>query len=468
MNFNELYFFKTIQCMKRDRHDFDTCYFAHHSNKDLRRINIDFSGFIKKPEIFNNSELNRPLEKNLLKFYRNDVGFENEILNDLMFPGISPCKNMFENRYHITNYKSKVCFFENNKLKCMYGDLCADYHISPELEKIDIEISNFRRFFEKLQINNSENFLTNYDVLELYNKLYKSENRFLFTKNYLINIEEKLNFSLNKNEENLKLNLRQKNMIKENPSEKNPATLIEKKSLYKLSQRSNQNILSSTNSLKIHNLIKSNIFKELKNIPVLCKGDLFCTIINTDSQVVYLSNASPKKEDLNKLLIALMNSHNGVIIYGADINTNKLTGIKMDRKSRDIFRQHFNTEYKDYLVEYERCIKYKFYDLDESNNKKDESFVLNHGYSRGGFTINDPLSQNDNFCVIVIKVKKIKNHKLIFDPYNKAYAIKDKYLQKFYKNQDERIKLTDLKCLNMKEYIEITKERLIEYYKEKN
>ena len=213
-------------------------------------------------------------------------------------------------------------------------------------------------------------------------------------------------------------------MIRENPSEKNPAALIEKKSLYKLSQRSNQNILSSTNSLKIHNLIKSNIFKELKNIPVLCKGDLFCTIINTDSQVVYLSNASPKKEDLNKLLIALMNSHNGVIIYGADINTNKLTGIKMDRKSRDIFRQHFNTEYKDYLVEYERCIKYKFYDLDESNNKKDESFVLNHGFSRGGFTINDPLSQNDNFCVIVIKVKKIKNHKLIFDPYNKAYAIK--------------------------------------------
>jgi hypothetical protein len=465
MNLNELYFFKTIQCMKKERHDFDTCYFAHHANKDLRRINIDFSGFIKKPEIFNSSELNRPLEKTLLKYYRNEVGFENEILNDLMFPGVSPCKNLYEIKYHIKNYKTKVCFFESNKLKCMYGDLCPDYHTSLEIEKVDLEILNFRKIFEKLSSSNSE-YLTNYEVLDIYNKLYKAENRFLFTKNYLMNIEEKLNFSISKNEENL--NLRQKNLNKENQTEQHAPTIIEKTPVYKLSQRSNPNILSSTNSIKIHNLIKSNIFKELKNIPVLCKGDLFCTIINTDNQVVYLSNASPKKEDLNKLLIAFMNSHNGVIIYGADINTNKLSGIRMDRKSRDIFRQNFNTEYKDYLVEYERCIKYKFYDLDESNTKKDESFVLNNPFSRNGFTINDPLSQNENFCVIVIKVKKIKNHKLIFDPYNKTYNIKDKYLQKFCKNQDERIKLTDIKCLNMKEYIEITKERLIEYYKEKN
>lgn len=421
MNLNEWYFYKTIPCSLKEIHDEEVCYFHHQHIDDKRRVNVDFYRFFKKYDKRLNYE-NEQIDKYSIKFYTNDIGFDNDELEELIY-GIHhiPCKSQLEMKYHILNFKQNECFFEKNKLKCGYQTICQDYH--EDEEKVDEDFISFKNFY--LKLTNPLRVLLKFEVFEIYRKLFNSENSYTFTKNLMINLDVKLG----------------------------ELTHAKKAKLAKELLKSKQKSLGK-------NLIKTNIFHELKNIPVLSKGDDFTKLINIDNQVVYLTNSLPKREELNKILIALLNSHNGVIIYGADTNTNKITGIRMDRKSRDIFRQSFNTEYKDYLVEYDGCIKYKFYEIEAEA----ENNLL--GLSNVNNNLNQ-VAKNENLCVMVIKIKKIKDNKLLFDPYYKSYTIKEKYMDRYKGNIEERINLSDVRSLNMKEYIELTRKKLLKYYRKK-
>jgi hypothetical protein len=289
------------------------------------------------------------------------------------------------------------------------------------------KLENYYPFFKKL-LDDRSRTMDKLEVIEFYKNLFNSDNRFIHSKQFLVDLESTIkNFNLRLEISNINLQ-----------SQKNLNNSLNESNVVDDSLKLNENQVTS------QNLLKNNIFQELKNIPVLSKDDYYSNLINTDDQMVFLSNVLPKKEELNKLVISFLNSHNGLMIFGVDINNNQLTGIKMDRKSRDFFRQTFNSEYKNYLIDYEGCIKYKFYDLEDFSK-----------------------ARTDNLCILVIKLKKIKENKLIFDPNNKSFVIKDKFIKKYLANKYEKIKTSDIKQLNMKEYVEIVRNKFMKYYREK-
>jgi len=349
-----------------------------------------------------------------------DIGFENDSLNTLIFKNLLKSKNYFEVQFHIENYKEKQCVIDTLGMSCSISKFCPFTHKG---EKIKEDILFFKSFYSKFCTEQSELILE--DIQKLFNMIKSNVN---LLKNPNTNLKETLPE---------KKITKTKKLKSENKSKLFNETLENSISI-KLSNSKKDEFL------KVNEYIKKNIYEEIKNIPTLIRGHPFYNLINTDNQVVFISNSNPKKDELNKLLIAFLNSHDGIIIYGADLNSNKLTGIKLDRKARDCFKQNFNAEYKDYLVEYEGCIKYKFYDLEDKSNDKEKL---------------------EDMCIIVIKVKKIKENKLLFNVLNKSFVIKPKYLNKFTDNSSEIIKLLDIKHLNMKEYIEITREKLLKYYK---
>jgi hypothetical protein len=401
MNINEFFYFKTIECSRKDIHDYDYCYNYHTFNRDIRRIILNTK--------INSDKTLVPVS--MLKLYSNKVGFENDQLNQIIFGNLQLCRNPIEVKYHILNYKIEPCYFELNRIKCIYSKICPYLHVG---ELISKEIHEFKIFYEKI--------CTTHEVLlsEIELFLEKINN----SKYYL------------KFEQNLVLPIENESILKEK------STNLKKPKAQVLPKKSETSILIKVKD-KLSEFIKNSIYSELKNITVLCRGDLFTKIINTENRIIFCTNNYPKKDELNKLMIAFLNSHDGIMLYGADINTKKLTGIKMDRKSRDLFKQTFNTEYKDILVEYEGFIKYKFYDLENGINST---------------------TNTENYCIIVMKIKKLRESKLVFDPYNKSFIIKEKFLKRFRENCSEHIKITDIKQLNMKEYIEITRSRLIDYF----
>ncbi len=64
MNINELNYFKTIQCGRKDKHDVNICYFYHHNHNDKRRELVNTKG-----------------EFSLDNKYSNQLGFGSEKLN---------------------------------------------------------------------------------------------------------------------------------------------------------------------------------------------------------------------------------------------------------------------------------------------------------------------------------------------------------------------------------------------------
>ena len=99
-----------------------------------------------------------------------------------------------------------------------------------------------------------------------------------------------------------------------------------------------------------------------------------------------------------------MNSSDGYIVYGADRNNLTIKGISLDKKDRDEFKKWFNSEFFKLLIEYEDNLKFEFHDL--ANNNNDE-------------------------CVLVIEVKKIKANILLRAiPSQKCFIIDQKFLDK--------------------------------------
>jgi hypothetical protein len=399
MNLNEFFHYKSLICIRKEKHDLDTCYFFHNTNSDFRRHIIDFS-YLQLREREGNDITCLTIDKKCFPFYSAKIGFEDELMNTLLFD-TPVCKNSFEHKFHIVNYKKSPCFFEERNIKCLFSVFCPYLHknnLSDEMLENDENFSLFKDFYLSL-LDNTFSTVNLEDVEQIFIKILTQENNFI-----------------------------EKGRI-------NQSSFLEKSlSLSRIKSTQKQ----------FQNGLNKDIYAHLKNIPTLIKGQLFYKVINTDNHMIYVSNGLPKKEDINKFIIAFLNTHNGMLIYGVDSNTDKLIGVKMDRKSRDKFKNTFNGDYRDFLIEYDGCIKYKFYDLEDS--------------------IKTP-----NQCIIVIKIKKIKKDIItLFDQYNKSFMVKEKFYKKFAEAKSkERIKISDIKQLDMKEFIEISKAKLEKYYKHK-
>jgi hypothetical protein len=443
MNLNELFFFKTIPCNKKKDHDYDNCYNHHYFRKhssihDSRRPQIGFT-IMNRIDYYQENEI---ISKTSLHIYLNEMGFENDELNKQIFQ-ICPCKNQMEYRYHILNYKAASCFFEKASLKCPYGKLCPDLHGSEDQVGM-LEIL----MFKQLYTNMLDDKMTKNEFKEFYNRIYSSYNNYINFKKHMIDYTAST-MNLYASQQSTMTNT---HLIKQITNPDNLISPIKSSSQLDSSAIVNNFDQSMIMHSKLQEEMKRNnvedalltinfkqhVYNELNNIPTLARNELYTKVINCEDCIVYLSIAQPKREELNKLLIALLNCHNGIIIYGCDINTEKLTGFKMARQQRDKFRQVFNTEYMNYLMEYHGNIKYKFYDLE------------------------------GDLCILVIKVKKVKDNKTILDNWNKPYIIREKFLEEFANNKNfNKLRMLDIKQLDMKQYIEFTKQRIEDYYKKK-
>src|SRR4051812_13647862 len=117
MNLSEFFFFKTQECEKRNKHDFENCYNFHPNQNDFRRVPIDFSRFLLSGKLYDQSD--ELISKNILLYYSNEIGFENENMNKKIFSNF-PCKNATEHKFHVLNYKNETCVFESFHLDCPY------------------------------------------------------------------------------------------------------------------------------------------------------------------------------------------------------------------------------------------------------------------------------------------------------------------------------------------------------------
>ena len=458
MNLNEFFFFKVFKCYKDGNnklnpgtHNEKNCYFYHVSyiyengikkeiQKDKRRKPISFPEFFKKLSYNLKEEGNRTLsfetifefknDENNLHYYIDSLPFLN--YNEFIYNRFDYCHNETEFLYHVNRYKKNICRFMlvngrcNNKF-CYSRYETKENRIENEKNKgeenIDEGIVNFKNVInnwkEKKEIKLKE-------IIDIYNYILSFENKYLSTmqinetkQDFLpfqkwyndVKISKNINYNLDNTNE---LNINYQNISKyENKDNK-----------------SNERILQDIyNQLNPNNNNYSRIFKN---------SDLFKSLKINNNNLCYISNFNAiKKGEVVQWVYALMNSSDGYIVYGADRNNLTIKGISLDNKNRYEFKKWFNTEFFKLLIEYEDNLKFEFHDL--ANNNNDE-------------------------CVLVIEVKKIKaNNLLRAIPSQKCYIIDEKSLDKTNKILYDN----NIKELDTREYLKILRERLLVYYSNK-
>ena len=470
MNINELFFFKVFPCckdinnkIKSGTHNENSCYFYHLSptyengtkklvEKDRRREPISFSFFFKRLFDLINEEnftlsLNTIFEfkndENNLNYYTDSVGFED--WNQEIYYQSDCCHNETEFLYHIKRYKKNVCRFFKSFGKCK-NRFCYARHITNENALEENKNNNYENngkaihyenihegiiYFETL-INkwNEKKEIQLKEIIDIYNYILSFPNNHLSKmlieetkKNFIpfqkwyndINNANNININ-NNNDSNIEQNINYQNINKYQNEEKNSNERI----LHDIYNNFNQ----SDNSNKIYK--GSNLFDSLK--------------ISTN--VCFLSKYnSIKLGEVVKYVFTLLNSSDGLIIYGGNESDRSIKGICLKKKERDEFKKWFNTEFYKILLKYEDNLKYKIYDLANNNN---------------------------NECIVVIEVKKInKNNLLRTFSSQQCFVIKDKFLNNNNNEKNRILTDDDVKELDNKEYLEILRKRLLLYYSKK-
>ena len=458
MNLNEFFFYKVFKCYKDGNnklnpgtHNEKNCYFYHVSyiyengikkeiQKDRRRKPISFPEFFKKLSYNLKEEGNRTLsfetifefknDENNLNYYIDSFPFLN--YNEIIYNRFDFCHNETEFLYHVNRYKKNVCRFFlingkcNNKF-CYSRHTKKDNKIENEKNKgeenIDEGIVNFKNiinsWIEKKEIKLKE-------IIDIYNYILSFDNKYLsniqiketkqdfipFQKWYNdVKIPKNINYNLgNTNELDINYQIISRYGNKDN--------------------KSNERILQNIyNQLNPNN---NNYLRIYKN------SDLFKSIKLNNNNLCYISNFNAiKLGEVVQWVYALMNSSDGYIVYGANRSSLTIKGISLDKKDRDDFKKWFNTEFFKLQIEYEDNLKFEFYDL--ANNNNDE-------------------------CVLVIEVKKIKANILLRAiPSQKCFIIDQKFLDKKNKILNEN----DIVELDTREYLKILRERLLVYYSNK-
>ncbi len=458
MNLNEFFFFKVFKCYKDGNnklnpgtHNEKNCYFYHVSHiyengmqkeiqKDRRRKPISFPEFFKKLSYNLKEEGNRTLsfetifefknDENNLNYYIDSFPFLN--YNEIIYNRFDCCHNETEFLYHVNRYKKNDCRFLvvngkcNNKF-CYLRHTAKEKKIENEKNKnednIDEGIINFKNIInnwkEKKEIKLKE-------IIDIYNYILSFDNKYLskiqinetkqefipFQKWYNdVKIPKDINYNLgNTNELNINYQIISRYGNKDN--------------------KSNERILQNIyNQLNPNNNNYSRIYKN---------SDLFKSLKINNNNLSYISNFSAiKLGEVVQWVYALMNSSDGYIVYGADRNNLTIKGISLDKKDRDDFKKWFNTEFFKLLIEYEDNLKYEFHDL--ANNNNDE-------------------------CVLIIEVKKVKANILLrANPSQKCFIIDEKSLDKKNKILYEN----NILEIDTREYLKILRERLLVYYSNK-
>jgi hypothetical protein len=356
MNFTEYFNFKNKPCTKLNPHDTAKCYFYHETSglNDRRRQLLNFS-------LFTSTKKKKDYKLEEVQIYSKEITVDPE-LDKLLF-NIPPSLNETEHKYHILNYKTMNCFFELNSIPCLYKRRC--YYLHKD-ETLDQNIIKFKQFYQDaIKINSIRKSLLNY-----WNNLINSKTSIENQNEY-----EDNNYFLNTN-----LN---------NKSERPIEYDNDQPFLLNGDQISSKQILDKETPVKINNEIdnyKTNdlhnqtIYKKIKRTQSIKLGQNLENCIPYNKEILYLSEEGPKENEVMMVIFALLNSHFGSLIFGADKNTLSIKGFKMTRKERDFFKQEYNRRFKNYL-NFETSVKYKFFDLED----KDGNII-------------------DDICVIYIKV----------------------------------------------------------------
>ena len=457
MNLSELFFFKVFPCIYSQNennnyivpHNKKNCYFYHstHINEkglekiiveDKRREPISFSQFFnlqfsklkEGQHCLLNFDTVFDLEKedNNFNFYIDSMPLEFPNENKKIKFNMNFCKNEVEFNYHMNRYKKNICRFWKINRKCN-NKFCYNKHQTKENKneenKENIEINNIINNIIN-SVNNEYEYETTegideykkainkwktqkviklIEIIVLYNYILSFENRYL-TKGHMNKIQKNFEF-FNKWYSDAQIYMK-----------KIPTMDLFLSGESDIESYSKKNKEQKTSQ-------KSNLLETLK--------------INTN--VCYISKyTSIKRAEIIKCVYAMLNSSDGVIIYGGHENNDNIKGISLTRKERDKFKIWFNSEFIKILIKYEDNLKYDFIDI-------------NDGY-------------NDQ-CVLVIEIKKIKGNKFLIQYPNKCLIIKEKFLNR---NKNEKNKLLDddnIKELDLKEYLEILRIKLLEHYSQK-
>ena len=493
MNLNELFFFKVFPCknytsknLNLSTHNEQNCYFYHISTiynnngdkkileKDRRREPIQFSEFFKKLIFKLKEDNNYSLSidtifelknnENSFNYYDDSIPFD--YINEYIYSN-GCCYNETEFNYHMKRYKKNICRFLKINKKCK-NKFCYSKHINNEIKNNennkennniniinnDINCSNnidinegiiqFRNLLNKWEEKKELQFK---EIIDLYNYILSFENKYLSNiqlhqiKDYFIIFQkwyEEIKTEQKKNESKLNDN----NLNSFHNEEKNNQNNIQKRAEkfinYQILQKyqGNQN---DSNEQIINNFFKSiNIHN---NSATIYKNSKMIESLKINTNVCYISKyTNIKKAEIIKYVYAMLNSSDGVIVYGGHENNNIIKGISLNRKERDKFKIWFNSEFIKILIAYEDNLQYNFYDL--ANNSNDE-------------------------CVLVIRIKKIKSHKFVIKFPDKCLIIKEKFLNKNKYEKNKLLNEENIKELDLREYLEILRKKLLEHYSHK-
>ena len=467
MNLNELFFFKVFPCYKNNSnnlnlnmHNEKNCYFYHNKNtieKDRRREPIQFTELFKKiiSKLKNEEEYNISLETIFeLNNNQNNFNFNYyadsaplELFNEHIYKN-DCCHNETEFNYHMNRYKKNSCRFLKIMKKCK-NKFCYSKHINYEIIKnvnknekhsinniindtndiinnetdIDEGIIQFRKKIKNWEEKKEIQFK---EIIELYNYILSFENKYLsktkfneIKKDYEIfqkwyddiRAKENKGTKLNETNEEIKNNINY-NILRKYLKEENTSEQI------------------------INNIYKS--IKLINNTSEIYKNSNLLETLKINTNVCYISKYTTiKRSEIVKYVYAMLNSSDGVIIYGGHENNNTIKGINLNRKERDKFKIWFNSEFIKILIKYEDNLEYNFYDL--ANNINDE-------------------------CVLVIKIKKIKSNKFLIKYPAKCLIIKEKFLNKNKNEKNKLLNEENIKELDLREYLEILRKKLLEHY----
>ena len=474
MNLNELFFFKVFQCLKdtnnnnkiNSNHKEDKCYFYHVSisyengikkiiEKDRRREPISFTYFFKKLQN-NLEEENFNLSINTIFEFKKDNAFLNYYTDSLPFKSFNEhiyydtdyCQNETEFFYHINRYKKNICRFYKTTGKCK-KKYCFSQHVNMKKENEKNKDNENENGKDENDKNNNTNKINGENIDEgivnfrniINNWLDRKEiklKEIIETYNYILSFQNKYLSDLQKEETKKCFNpfFKWYNSIKSsNNNDINNNTNI---NYLDIAQYKNEENHSNERIIQdIFNQLNPN-----KNYSKIYKNNNIFETLNISTNVCFLSKFnSIKKGEITKYIYAMLNSSNGVIIYGGNEKEKSIKGISLKRKDRDDFKKWFNTEFLKILIQYENNIKYKFYDL--ANNNNDE-------------------------CILIINIKQIRPNKLLRTiSSQQCFIINENFLNNIKEEKNAIINEKDIIELNTKEYLEILRKRLLEYYSKK-
>ena len=417
-------------------HNEKTCYFYHKSTnyendtknnnfeKDRRREQISFTTFFQKLKI-NLEEGNRILtldtifefknsENNFdLKYYTNKPSFQN--YNKLIYKSFDCCINEIEFLYHIKNYQKNKCKY--SMINSCKKKFCDKYHFNnDEIANNEKEKNGINKFKKTIDSWIEKNEIKLIEIIELFNMVLSYDNKYL-SKLQMNEIKQDF-------EPFLKFYNENKNKNNNDLMNINKYQNMENKKLQRIIQEIHRDIYQD-NKIKIYK--NNNLFEVLK--------------ISTN--VCYLpSSDSIKSGEIMKYIYAFLNSNDGAIIYGGSLleeNNYIIKGISIKQKEREKFKKWFNTEFLKILMEYEGHLKFQFYDLSNTNNEE---------------------------CVLVINIKRIKLNKFLMSSSRKYFVINEDFLKK-RNGKNQILNENDIVELDTKKYIDLLRKRFLIYYSNK-